>query len=66
MRLPRLAGGTGRGLGSPLEVLRVFFKVGVTSVGGPIAHIGYFRKEFVVRRRWLDEQASGAPTTPRF
>ena len=48
---------TGRSLGSPLEVLRVFFKLGVTSFGGPIAHIGYFREEFVVRRRWLDEQA---------
>jgi chromate transporter len=43
--------------GSPLEVLRVFFKLGVSSFGGPIAHIGYFREEFVVRRRWLDEQA---------
>ena len=49
--------GTGRGLGSPLEVLRVFFKLGVTSFGGPIAHIGYFHEEFVVRRRWLDERA---------
>ena len=35
----------------------MFFKLGVTSFGGPIAHIGYFREEFVVRRRWLDEQA---------
>jgi chromate transporter len=43
--------------GSPLEVLRVFFKLGVSCFGGPIAHIGYFREEFVVRRRWLDEQA---------
>jgi chromate transporter len=43
--------------GSPLEVLRVFLKLGVSSFGGPIAHIGYFREEFVVRRRWLDEQA---------
>ena len=43
--------------GSPLEVLRVFLKLGVTCFGGPIAHIGYFRDEFVVRRRWLDEQA---------
>ena len=34
-----------------------FFKLGVSSFGGPIAHIGYFREEFVVRRRWLDEQA---------
>jgi len=47
----------GRPSGSPLEVLRVFFKLGVSSFGGPIAHIGYFREEFMVRRRWLDEQA---------
>ena len=43
--------------GSPLEVLRVFLRLGVTCFGGPIAHIGYFRDEFVVRRRWIDEQA---------
>jgi chromate transporter len=43
--------------GSALEVLAVFSKLGVSSFGGPIAHIGYFREEFVVRRRWLDEQA---------
>jgi chromate transporter len=43
--------------GSPLEVLLVFFKLGVSCFGGPIAHIGYFREEFVLRRRWLDEQA---------
>jgi chromate transporter len=47
----------GRRLGSPLEVFRVYLKLGVSSFGGPIAHIGYFREEFVVRRRWLDEQA---------
>ena len=35
----------------------LFAKLGVTCFGGPIAHIGYFREEFVVRRRWLDEQA---------
>ena len=46
-----------RQTGSPLEVFLVFFKLGVTCFGGPIAHIGYFRDEFVVRRRWLDEQA---------
>jgi chromate transporter len=40
---------------TPLEVLRVFFKLGLSCFGGPIAHIGYFREEFVVRRRWLDE-----------
>src|ERR1700761_9388093 len=44
-------------MGSPLEVLRVFLKLGMSCFGGPIAHIGYFREEFVVRRRWLDEQA---------
>jgi chromate transporter len=44
-------------VGSPLEVLLVFLKLGVSCFGGPIAHIGYFREEFVVRRRWLDEQA---------
>jgi chromate transporter len=43
--------------GSAFEVLRVFLKLGLSSFGGPIAHIGYFREEFVVRRRWLDEGA---------
>src|SRR5579859_4912203 len=42
--------------GSPVEVLLAFAKMGVTCFGGPIAHIGYFREEFVVRRRWLSEQ----------
>jgi chromate transporter len=46
-----------RPMESPLEVLLVFLKLGVTCFGGPIAHIGYFREEFVVRRRWLDEQS---------
>ncbi|MGB0085433.1 MAG: chromate efflux transporter [Rhodomicrobiaceae bacterium] len=46
-----------RQTGSPLEVLLIFLRLGVTSFGGPIAHIGYFRHEFVVRRRWLDEEA---------
>lgn len=40
-----------------LDVLRIFLKLGLTCFGGPIAHIGYFRDEFVTRRRWLDEQA---------
>ncbi len=43
--------------GSALEVLRVFLKLGVSSFGGPVAHLGYFRQEFVVRRRWLEEAA---------
>src|SRR5271157_1802913 len=47
----------GRLPGSPLEVLFVFLKLGCTCFGGPIAHIGYFREEFVARRSWLDEHA---------
>jgi chromate transporter len=46
-----------RQIHSPLEVLRVFLKLGLTSFGGPIAHIGYFREEFVARRGWLDESS---------
>ena len=38
------------------EVLRVFLRLGLTSFGGPIAHLGYFRTEFVERRKWLDEK----------
>ena len=41
--------------GSALEVLRIFTKLGVTSFGGPIAHLGFFRSEFVDRRKWVDE-----------
>src|ERR1700761_6668167 len=40
-----------------VEVLLIFLRLGLTCFGGPIAHIGYFRDEFVTRRRWLDEQA---------
>jgi chromate transporter len=43
--------------GTALEVFLAFAKLGVSCFGGPIAHIGYFRQEFVVRRRWLDEAA---------
>jgi chromate transporter len=42
--------------GSVLEVLVVATRLGLTSFGGPIAHLGYFRDEYVVRRRWLDEK----------
>jgi chromate transporter len=41
--------------GSVLEVLAVFTRLGLTSFGGPVAHLGYFRDEFVKRRRWLDD-----------
>jgi len=40
-----------------LEVLWIFLRLGMTSFGGPIAHLGYFRAEFVERRKWLDEAA---------
>jgi chromate transporter len=45
------------GRGSAGEVLRVFLRLGLTSFGGPIAHLGYFRAELVERRRWLDDRA---------
>jgi chromate transporter len=41
--------------GSPGEVFRTFLKLGLTSFGGPIAHLGYFRDELVLRRKWIDE-----------
>src|SRR5262245_39440879 len=37
------------------EVLAAFTRLGLTSFGGPVAHLGYFREEFVHRRRWLDD-----------
>jgi chromate transporter len=50
---PKQAGGGG-GAG---EVLLAFLKLGLTSFGGPIAHLGYFRAAFVARRGWLSERA---------
>jgi chromate transporter len=41
--------------GSFAEVLGVFLRLGLTSFGGPVAHLGYFRRELVERRRWLGE-----------
>lgn len=38
------------------EVFSVFFRLGLTSFGGPVAHLGYFHEEFVQRRRWMSEQ----------
>jgi chromate transporter len=37
-------------------VFAAFLKLGLTSFGGPVAHIGYFREEFVKRRKWIDER----------
>lgn len=42
---------------SAIEVFRVFLLLGLTSFGGPVAHLGYFRDAFVVRRQWLTEAA---------
>ncbi|MDP4096324.1 chromate efflux transporter [Paenibacillus sp. P96] len=40
-----------------LEILGISTKLGLTSFGGPIAHLGYFHNEYVRRRKWLDEQS---------
>jgi chromate transporter len=50
-------GGRPAHAGSAIEVLRVALRLGLTSFGGPIAHLGYFRREYVERRGWLDEAA---------
>jgi chromate transporter len=42
------------------EVFLTFLRLGSTSFGGPIAHLGYFRREFVERRRWIDEPTFAA------
>src|SRR4249920_3521264 len=49
--------GKGDVVGSWREVLLAFLRLGLTSFGGPVAHIGYFRDEFVVRRHWLDDRS---------
>src|SRR5215510_13139061 len=55
--------GVGRGVvrgqkqGSFLEVLGVATRLGLTSFGGPIAHLGYFHEEYVKRQKWIDEQS---------
>lgn len=54
MERPAIAGAASP-QGNPLEVLAVFLRLGLTSFGGPVAHLGYFREELVVRRRWVDE-----------
>ena len=47
----------GQERGSFLEVLRVSTRLGLTSFGGPIAHLGYFHEEYVKQRKWIDEQS---------
>src|SRR5258708_13260105 len=48
---------TAAGQGNWREVLAVFLRLGLTSFGGPVAHLGYFRDELVTRRRWLDDRS---------
>jgi len=55
MALDDTASGGAAHRGSAAQVFAAFLKLGVTSFGGPIAHLGYFRHEFVTRRKWLDE-----------
>jgi chromate transporter len=54
---PVAAAGEACAAHSPLEVLLLFLRLGCTCFGGPIAHLGYFRAEFVERRQWLTERA---------
>ncbi|NHC51016.1 chromate efflux transporter [Pseudomonas sp. AU8050] len=51
--MPQLADHRSR----PWSVFLIFLRLGLTSFGGPIAHLGYFRQEFVTRRRWLSERS---------
>ncbi len=43
--------------GNAWAVFLIFLRLGLTSFGGPVAHLGYFREAFVTRRRWFSEQA---------
>lgn len=54
---PDSAPGTVAPTSGALEVLRVFLRLGLTSFGGPVAHLGYFHAEIVERRRWLTDDA---------
>ena len=40
----------------PLEIFLVFLSLGLSSFGGPIAHLGFFNQELVIKRKWLDSQ----------
>ncbi|HZH62958.1 MAG TPA: chromate transporter [Metabacillus sp.] len=46
-----------RGLRSLLEILLVSTRLGFTSFGGPVAHLGYFHNEYIQRRKWMDEKS---------
>jgi chromate transporter len=51
------SGSAGPDKTSPWLIFFVFLRLGLTSFGGPVAHIGYFRDEFVARRKWFSDQA---------
>lgn len=53
--MPQPSPGRAAGSASVREVFLVFLRLGLTSFGGPVAHLGYFREEFVVRRHWMSE-----------
>lgn len=53
---PALDDDTSRRHVSAVEILLAFLRLGLTSFGGPVAHLGYFRADLVHRRRWLDER----------
>ncbi len=57
MTQPESAFAHGQPHDNALNVFKVFLLLGLTSFGGPVAHIGYFREEFVARRKWLSETA---------
>ena len=52
---PGALSGAAQSSGTVGEVFAAFLKLGLTSFGGPIAHLGYYREELIVRRKWLDE-----------
>ena len=55
MRLASLPPAAPHPAGSAGEVFTAFLRLGLTSFGGPLAHLGYLRQQFVTRRGWLDE-----------
>jgi chromate transporter len=48
---------TNRGIKSLIEILLVSTRLGLTSFGGPIAHLGYFHDEYIRKRKWIDEKS---------
>lgn len=48
---------TNGGLSALLEILLVSTRLGLTSFGGPVAHLGYFHNEYIRRRKWMDEKS---------